>query len=104
MFSFILCRELSPRLRTVRTCFQELSYNSDSLPGYGPVTIKVYSDTSVDNMEHSTVNEYIFQENYQRNQNEQKLYMACQQAVSGWQNTNSEISQLKSALILSEPK
>jgi hypothetical protein len=67
---------LSPRLRTVRTCFQELSYNSDSLPGYGQVTIKVYSDTSVDNMEQSTVNEYIFQENYQRSQNEQKLYMA----------------------------
>jgi hypothetical protein len=49
----------------------------------------------VDNMEHSTVNEYIFRENYQRSQNEQKLYMAWQQAVSGWQNANSEIAQIK---------
>jgi hypothetical protein len=56
------------------------------------VTIKVYSDTSVDNTEQSTLNEYIFgqqrsvlfQENYQRSQNEQKINMAWQQAVSGW--------------------
>jgi hypothetical protein len=49
-------------------------------------------------MEHSTVNEYIFQENYQCSQNEQKLYMAWQQAVSGWQNAKSEIAQLKSVV------
>jgi hypothetical protein len=49
-------------------------------------------------MEHSTVNEYIFQENFQRSQIEQKLYMAWQQAVSGWQNLNSEIAQLKSVV------
>jgi uncharacterized protein YlxW (UPF0749 family) len=57
-------------------------------------------------MEQSTVNEYIFgqqrsvlfQENYQRSQKEQKLYMAWQQAVSGWRNANSEIAQLKSVV------
>jgi hypothetical protein len=45
-------------------------------------------------MQQSTVNEYIFvqqssvlfQENCQRSQNEQKLYMEWQHAIRGWQN------------------
>jgi hypothetical protein len=48
-------------------------------------------------------NSVLFQENYQRNENEQKLYMEWQHAVSGWcaadnawKIANSEIGQLKS--------
>jgi len=48
-------------------------------------------------------NNDLFQESYQRNQNEQKLYMEWQNAVNGWRNAdnawkiaNSEIGQRKS--------
>jgi len=64
-------------------------------------------------MQPSTIDEYgltqennvLFQENCQRNQNEQKLYMEWQYAVSEWRNAenawkiaNSEIGQLKSVV------
>jgi hypothetical protein len=62
-------------------------------------------------MQQNTVNEYtliqqssvLFEGNYQRSQNEQKLYKKWQHAVSGWRAAgnawkiaNSEIGQLKS--------
>jgi seryl-tRNA synthetase len=55
-------------------------------------------------MQQNTVNEYtliqqssvLFQENYQRNQNEQKLYMEWRAADNAWKIANSEIGQLKS--------
>ena len=65
------------------------------------------------NMQTNTIDEYVltqqnndlFQESYQRNQNEQKLYMEWQNAVNGWRNAdnawktaNSEIGQLKSVV------
>jgi esterase/lipase len=57
-------------------------------------------------MQQNTVNEYtliqqhseLFQENYQRNQNEQKLRMEWQHADNAWKIANSEIGQLKSII------
>jgi len=57
-------------------------------------------------MQPNIIDEYVLtQESYQRNQNEQKLYMEWQNAVNGWRNAdnawkiaNSEIGQLKSVV------
>uniref|UniRef100_A0A1B6E0G7 Pre-C2HC domain-containing protein n=1 Tax=Clastoptera arizonana TaxID=38151 RepID=A0A1B6E0G7_9HEMI len=61
---------------------------------------------SVNNTVTNTPNEYIlsqqnqalFQENCQRSQNEQQLYIQWQYAVNGWQSANNEIIRLNSLM------